>query len=201
MPSSSLVVRCRLRRKATLLPNVRRSGQSQRLTQSRLPGRVRPPSERCLQRSPCLRYGKLGAPRGVTPFMVIVQQLRVALTVSDFDGALAFYRDVLGLEQSADWSTGDRRVVLLEAGRATLELLDEAQAEVVDEIEAGRRVSGPVRLALEVDDSEDTARSLVAAGADRVAEPVTTPWGDRNARVRGPDGMQLTLFTPGPEAS
>jgi methylmalonyl-CoA/ethylmalonyl-CoA epimerase len=133
--------------------------------------------------------------------MVIVQQLRVALTVSDFDGALTFYRDVLGLEQSADWSTGDGRVVLLEAGRATLELLDEAQAEVVDEIEAGLRVSGPVRLALEVDDSEDTARSLVAAGADRVAEPVTTPWGDRNARVRGPDGMQLTLFTSGPEAS
>jgi hypothetical protein len=23
-----------------------------------------------------------------------------------------------------------------------------------------------------------------------------TPWGDRNARVRAPDGMQLTLFTP-----
>jgi len=25
---------------------------------------------------------------------------------------------------------------------------------------------------------------------------VTTPWSDRNARVRAPDGMQLTLFTP-----
>ena len=74
------------------------------------------------------------------PSWWIVQQLRVALTVSDFDGALAFYRDVLGLEQSADWSTRDGRVVLLEAGRATLELLDEAQAEVVDEIKAGRRV-------------------------------------------------------------
>jgi hypothetical protein len=23
-----------------------------------------------------------------------------------------------------------------------------------------------------------------------------TPWGDRNARVQAPDGMQLTLFTP-----
>jgi methylmalonyl-CoA/ethylmalonyl-CoA epimerase len=96
--------------------------------------------------------------------MMDVRQLRIALTVSDFNGALTFYRDVLGLEQSADWSTGDGRVVLLEAGRATLELLDEAQAEVVDQIEAGRRVSGPVRLALEVDDSEVTARRLVAGG-------------------------------------
>jgi lactoylglutathione lyase len=124
-----------------------------------------------------------------------VTELRVALTVPNFDEALAFYRDTLGLEQLADWSSERGRVVLLEAGRATLELFDEAQAELVDTIEAGRRVSGSVRLALEVEDSEETARRLVAAGADRVADPVTTPWGDRNARVRAPDGMQLTLFT------
>lgn len=60
---------------------------------------------------------------------------------------------------------------------------------------AGQRVPGTVRIALQADDSEVTARRLVAAGADRVAAPVTTPWGDRNARVRVPDGMQLTLFT------
>lgn len=129
--------------------------------------------------------------------MTNVTELRVALTVADFDRALAFYRDALGLEQVADWSSEDGRVVLLEAGRATLELLDEAQSGRVDAIEAGRRVSGAVRLAFEVTDSEDTARQLVAAGAEQVAPPVATPWGDRNARVRAPDGMQLTLFTAG----
>lgn len=127
--------------------------------------------------------------------MTEVTELRVALTVDDFDRALAFYRDALGLEQLADWSTDDGRVVLLEAGRATLEIFDQAQAATVDEIEAGRRVSGKVRLALEVPDSEQKARQLIAAGADEVAPPVTTPWGDRNARVQAPDGMQLTLFT------
>jgi catechol 2,3-dioxygenase-like lactoylglutathione lyase family enzyme len=125
-----------------------------------------------------------------------VTELRVALTVSDFDRAVAFYRDTLGLAQMADWSSENGRVIILEAGRATLELFDDAQAEAVDEIEAGRRISGNVRLALEVPDSEETARQLVAGGAERVAPPVTTPWGDRNARVRAPDGMQLTLFTP-----
>ena len=125
----------------------------------------------------------------------MARELRVVLTVPDFDAAVAFYRDALGLEQAADWSSDEGRVVLLEAGRATLELLDEAQAEVVDEIEAGRRVSGTVRLALDVADSEATAQQLVAAGAEQVAPPVTTPWGDRNARVQAPDGMQLTLFT------
>ena len=128
--------------------------------------------------------------------MANVSELRVALTVANFDEALAFYRDALGLEQIADWSSGDGRVVLLEAGRATLELLDERQAALVDEIEAGRRVSGTVRLAIEVADSEELARRLVA-GAEQVAQPVLTPWGDRNARVRAPDGMQLTLFTAG----
>jgi methylmalonyl-CoA/ethylmalonyl-CoA epimerase len=124
-----------------------------------------------------------------------VRQLRVTLTVEDFDGALAFYRDALGLEQVADWSSDSGRVVLLSAGAATLELFDDAQAESVDRIEVGRRVSGPVRLALEVSDSDAAAGHLVAAGGTEVAPPVTTPWGDRNARVESPDGMQLTLFS------
>jgi len=125
-----------------------------------------------------------------------VTELRVTLTVDDFDQALAFYRDALGLEELADWSTDDGRVVVLKAGRATLELFDQDQAAAIDEIEAGRRVSGKVRLALQVPDSDEKAQQLIAAGADEVAPPVTTPWGDRNARVRAPDGMQLTLFTP-----
>jgi lactoylglutathione lyase len=127
--------------------------------------------------------------------MASVTELRIALTVQDFDQALAFYRDALGLEQIADWSSGAGRVVALDAGRATLELLDDAQAETVDAVEVGRRVSGTVRLAAKVTDSEDMARRLVAAGAAQVAPPVMTPWGERNARVRAPDGMQLTLFT------
>jgi lactoylglutathione lyase len=126
-----------------------------------------------------------------------VTELRVALTVPDFEQALAFYRDVLGLPQIADWSSESGKVVALDAGRATLELFDEAQAESVDSIEAGRRVSGTIRLALEVADSEAVAARLVGAGAEAEAPAVTTPWGDRNARVRTPDGMQLTLFTSG----
>ena len=150
---------------------------------------------------PCAGVGSIGARRcegwaiWLEMVMANVTELRVALTVKDFDQALAFYRDVLGLEEIADWSSGDGRVVALDAGRATLELFDDAQAEAVDAIEAGRRVSGTVRLAVKVADSEDTARRLVAAGAAPVAPPVTTPWGDRNARVQAPDGMQLTLFT------
>ena len=122
-------------------------------------------------------------------------ELRIAVTVPDFDQAVAFYRDTLGLEQLADWSGEDGRVILLDAGRATLELFDERQAESVDRIEAGRRVSGPVRFAISVDDVDATAGRLVTAGAEAMAPPVVPPWGGRNARLRTPDGMQLTLFS------
>ena len=125
-----------------------------------------------------------------------VRELRVALTVDDFEGALTFYRDALGLQQLEAWEAPGARGVLLEAGRATLELFDAGQAMLVDQIEVGRRVAGPVRLALEVDDSKAVADRLVGAGAEPLAELVVTPWGDRNVRVQAPDGMQLTLFTP-----
>jgi catechol 2,3-dioxygenase-like lactoylglutathione lyase family enzyme len=124
-----------------------------------------------------------------------VRELRVALTVDDYDEALAFYREALGLPQLEAWEAPEGRVAILDAGRATLELLDAGQAELVDEIEVGRRVAGPVRLALEVGDSEAVAERLVRAGAEQLAEPVVTPWRDRNVRVQAPDGMQLTLFT------
>jgi catechol 2,3-dioxygenase-like lactoylglutathione lyase family enzyme len=125
-----------------------------------------------------------------------VEQLRLVLTVPDFEAAVALYRDALGLEQLADWSEGNGKIVLLDCGRATLELVNEQHAETIDRIEVGQRVSGPVRIAFEVVDSARTAERLVAAGGERVAEAVTTPWNDRNVRVRAPDGMQLTLFTP-----
>jgi len=122
-------------------------------------------------------------------------ELRVVLTVPDFDEAVAFYREALGFEQLADWTGEDGRVILLDAGRATIELFDERQAESVDRIEAGRRVSGPVRLAVETSDLDATTQRLVAAGAETMAQPVVPPWGGRNSRLRTPDGLQLTLFS------
>jgi len=126
----------------------------------------------------------------------MVKELRLALTVDDFDAALAFYRDTLELEMRDMWIAEGSRGVLLEAGRATLEIFDEGQAAMVDDIETGRRVSGTVRFAVEVDDSSTVADELIRAGARHVADPLEPPWGGVNVRVQAPDGMQLTLFTP-----
>ncbi len=117
------------------------------------------------------------------------------LTVPDFDAALNLYRDALGLDLEAVWESEGGRVVLLSAGRGTLELVDEAHAAEIDRIEVGRRVAGPVRVAFEVDDSEAVAARLEEAGATAIGGPVTTPWNDRNVRLETREGTQLTLFT------
>jgi lactoylglutathione lyase len=124
-----------------------------------------------------------------------VRELRLALTVERYQEALAFYRDALGLPVTESWEGPDGSGAVLDAGRATLELLSADQAELVDRVEVGARVAGPVRVALEVADSAATAGRLAAAGAEQLADPVVTPWSHRNVRLRAPDGMQLTLFT------
>jgi len=127
----------------------------------------------------------------------VVSELRLVLTVGDFDRAVAFYRDALGLVQEADWSSPDGRVTVLSAGRATIEIVDANQADYIDRVEVGRRVAGPVRVALHVADSGAVAQKLHEAGAEILAPATLTPWNDLNARVNPPDGVQLTLFTPG----
>jgi lactoylglutathione lyase len=124
-----------------------------------------------------------------------VRQLRLVVTAADYDEALRFYRDVLGLGELAVWSSPDGgRVTLLGAGRATLELTDPSNAAFIDEVEVGRRVAGHVRVALEVEDVRSATAEAVAGGARVVAEPTRTPWSSLNARLEGPAGLQLTLF-------
>lgn len=124
-----------------------------------------------------------------------VTELRLVLTVEDRARAVAFYRDELGLVELETHHEGSGGVTILSAGRATLELNDEPYAAFIDEVEVGRRIPGVVRVAFQLPDSVEATERLVRAGARLIAPPVPTPWNSRNARLRDPDGMQLTLFT------
>ena len=124
-----------------------------------------------------------------------VKELRLVVTVDDYETALAFYRDALGLEQRAAYTAPNGGLVtLLEAGRATIELANAAQAGFIDEVEVGRRVAGKIRVAFEIPDAAATTRRLADAGAEVIAGPTRTPWNSLNARLTAPDGLQLTLF-------
>ncbi|NIV95943.1 hypothetical protein GWN42_24915 [candidate division KSB1 bacterium] len=79
-------------------------------------------------------------------------------------------------------------------GKATLEVFDEKQADTIDQIEVGRRISGLIRFALQVPDLDAAMERLIAHGATLVHPPVVTPWGDRNVRFQDPEGMQITLY-------
>lgn len=125
----------------------------------------------------------------------MVRQLRVVITVEDYEAAVAFYRDVLGLEEQAAFAgEGDARVSILLAGSATLEIANPAQTRMIDGIEADGVTSPRIRLAFEVDDARAVSQVLVEGGANLLAEARETPWQSLNARLDAPAGMQITLF-------
>ena len=123
-----------------------------------------------------------------------VRELRLVVTAPDYDEALRFYRDVLGLREIGAFADGGGHVSILDAGRATLELSDVPHAEHIDHLEVGRRVAGHIRVAFEVTDAAEVTGRLVAGGATLVAAPVETPWRSLNSRLEAPAGLQLTLF-------
>jgi len=124
-----------------------------------------------------------------------VRQLRLVVQADDFEAAVAFYRDALGLtEEAAFEGEGDARVMILDAGRATLELANPAQVTMIDGIEAEGRPSVRMRVAFEVADARAATDDLVAAGATLVAAPRETPWRSLNSRLDAPAGLQVTLF-------
>lgn len=124
-----------------------------------------------------------------------VLQLRVVVEADDYDAAVEFYRDQLGMPELIAYAEGgDDRVAILDAGRATLEIASPGHKRVIDELEAGGSPSPRIRLAFEVVDADGTTRRLAEAGANVVAEPVTTPWRSLNARLDAPAGLQITVF-------
>jgi methylmalonyl-CoA/ethylmalonyl-CoA epimerase len=123
-----------------------------------------------------------------------ILELRVALTASDYERSMKFYCDGLGIDPSALWSNGGGRALILEMGKATLEIFDEIQAAAIDQIEAEQRISGQVRFAVQVPDLKAAMERLLEHGATLVHPPILTPWGDYNVRLQDPDGMQITLF-------
>jgi catechol 2,3-dioxygenase-like lactoylglutathione lyase family enzyme len=124
-----------------------------------------------------------------------VTQLRLVVEAADYEEALRFYRDALGMPQELAVAGPDgAHVTILSAGRATLELANPAQKRYIDEVEVGRPVAPRLRIALEVADGKATTDRLVEAGATLVAPPTETPWRSLNSRLDAPAGLQITLF-------
>ncbi|MGV8896927.1 MAG: VOC family protein [Rhodoglobus sp.] len=127
--------------------------------------------------------------------MSTIRQLRLVVAVEDYEAAVAFYRDALGLEEREAYEgEGDARVMILNAGMATLELSNQAQVRLIDSVEAEGQPSARIRVAFEVDDADGMTTKLTDAGARLVAGPRETPWRSLNSRLDAPADLQVTLF-------
>src|SRR4051794_41444731 len=105
-----------------------------------------------------------------------VRQLRLVVEASDFEKAVAFYRDALGLPEELAVSGPDgAQVVILDAGRATLELANSAQKRYIDEVEVGRQVAPRLRVAFQVEDVRAATDVAVSGGAGVIPQPARTP--------------------------
>ncbi|KZE89850.1 VOC family protein [Microbacterium sp. TNHR37B] len=123
------------------------------------------------------------------------KQLRLIIETDDFDSAVRFFRDTLGMpEQIAFATEGDDRVAILHAGIATIELATPTHAVNIDRVEGAPHVPGALRIALEVASTEDAVTAARESGSELIAPPVETPFRSINARVQGPAGWQVTFF-------
>jgi uncharacterized glyoxalase superfamily protein PhnB len=126
-------------------------------------------------------------------------QLRLIVETDDYNAAVTFFRDALGLAEVESISGGDgAQVTILSVPSATLEIANPAQVRHIDEVEVGRPVSRrstlSVRVAFEVDDVQAVTNTLEGAGAAVLASPTLTPWNSVNARLEAPGGVQITAY-------
>lgn len=124
-----------------------------------------------------------------------VLQMRLVVEAGDYEEAVRFYRDVLGArEELSIHGDHGEKVTILDVGRATLELSNREQVDMIDRVEVGRSVSPHLRVAFEVETAVAVTQELVDAGADLIAPPTITPWDSLNARLQAPGDLQITVF-------
>jgi len=128
-----------------------------------------------------------------------------AVTVSDLDRAVAFYRDVLGLDVLSRFSVGGEAFetgVGIDGASADFAHMDagDARIELVAYTPEGERCAesdlnqpGATHLGLEVDDL-DSVYSSLPDDVEPIAVPQTTESGTRIMFVRDPDGTLVELL-------
>ena len=121
------------------------------------------------------------------------------ITVHDVDVALAFYRDVLGLELKNDVAGGGFRWVTLAAPSDPdiVLVLSEPGAgrspedgEALAALLAKGSLNGPI---FRTEDVDTTFEKIRASGAEVLQEPMDQPWGPRDCAFRDPSGNMIRI--------
>ncbi|HSE71884.1 MAG TPA: VOC family protein [Nocardioidaceae bacterium] len=121
------------------------------------------------------------------------------VTVHDPDLALAFYRDVLGLELRNDISSdGFRWLTLTTPSQPDVEIVlvephagrSQADGDALMELLTKGSLSGVI---FRTDDLDATFEKVRASGAEVLQEPADQPWGVRDCAFRDPSGNMIRI--------
>jgi predicted enzyme related to lactoylglutathione lyase len=126
------------------------------------------------------------------------------IAVDDHDKALAFYRDVLGLEVRNDVGfEGMRWVTVGAPSQPDVEIVLEpplahpnaspGDKEVMAELLAKGLLRGVI---FRTDDCDATFEHIRAAGGEVLQEPIDQPYGVRDCAFRDPSGNLLRFSQP-----
>ena len=121
------------------------------------------------------------------------------LVVHDYEVALGFYRDALGLEVRNDETFGENRWLTLGSpDQPEVEIGLEIPGYYPDTSPADRQATADLLakgllpgIIFRTDDCDKTFARVRAAGADVIQEPVDQPYGMRDCAFRDPSGNMV----------
>ena len=120
----------------------------------------------------------------------------IAVQTRDWDTSLTFYRDVLGMEVTAEFGSPDRRIVLLDIGDGShMELFQPTTSSPT--VEDASPNDPVTHFALATTDARAAVEHVRQAGAEITVEPTDVTLGTVKATIaffKGPSGEVIEFF-------
>jgi glyoxylase I family protein len=120
----------------------------------------------------------------------------IAVQTRDWDASVTFYKDVLGMEVTAEFGSSDRKIVLLDMGDGShMELFQPTASSPTTE---DAIPNDPVtHFALATTDARAAVEHVRQAGAEITLEPTDVTLGAISATIaffKGPSGEVIEFF-------
>ncbi len=123
--------------------------------------------------------------------MQVKKLLHTRMRVSDMDETIRFYRDILGLEVVERKTSPRGSHLAFLAVPNSEELIELCSFPASGQVRVQEDL---VHLAFEVENLDDTIRSLEAKGVKITDGPTTTSSGSRFIFIDAPDGYEIELI-------
>ena len=128
---------------------------------------------------------------------MVTKLLHTRYRVADLDKTISFYRDVLGLEEVRRSTSGRGSQLVFFKAPQSEELIEICKYDASGPVTVGPDLT---HLAFEVDDMEAFAQHAASLGYPLSDGPHTTSSGSVIAFIDAPEGYEVELIQPAPDA-